>query len=358
MRINLRFLTASITALGLTTSLVACSNSSSSDSSSETGASNSKTSSDDTLVIYSGRSEDLVAPLIKKFEESTGIKTEVRYGKTAEQAQLLLTEGEKTPAQVFLSQEAGALGLVAEQDLLAPLPEDVLSLVPSNYSSSEKQWVGITGRARVVAYSKDQVSEADAPDTIEEMVDPKWAGKIGVAPTNASFLSFITAMRVEKGDDYTREWLQKLVDNKAKTYEKNTEILDAVEKGEVSLGLINHYYWYSEAAEKGADNMKSELKFGKPGDLAALVNVTGAGIIKSAADNPQALEFVKFLLSEEGQNYFATENYEYPLVKDAKTPEGLPKLDASSNPDFDLSQLSSVDESAALIDEVGLSADS
>ncbi|MCS4535783.1 iron ABC transporter substrate-binding protein [Corynebacterium sp. HS2168-gen11] len=351
-------------ALALTTTgaaLVACSSSSdteaamtSPEAASSTQAEAMKDTSDDTLVIYSGRSEDLVAPLIEMFEKETGIKTEVRYGKTAEQAQLLLTEGENSPAEVFFSQEAGALGLVAEKDLLAPLPAEVFGSVAKQYSSAEQKWVGVTGRARVVAYNKEQVTEADAPDTIEAMVDPKWAGKIGVAPTNASFISFVTAMRVEKGDDYTRNWLQKLVDNGAKTYAKNTPILEAVEKGEISVGLINHYYWFSAAAEKGGENLQAQLKYGKPGDLAALVNVTGVGVLKNAEKDPQALSFVKFLLSPTAQNYFATKTFEFPLVEGVEGPEGIPALDPSANPDFDLAKLSSIDESAAMIDEVGL----
>ncbi|MDF5821313.1 iron ABC transporter substrate-binding protein [Corynebacterium felinum] len=356
MRSPYRFLLASTASVALVGGLTACSNSDTSSTSATTSAADSaqKQSSDDTLVIYSGRSEDLVAPLIEMFEEKTGIKTEVRYGKTAEQAQLLLTEGEKSPAEVFFSQEAGALGLVGDADLLAPLPAEVFESVPANFSSSEKKWVGVTGRARVVAYNKDKVQESDAPDTIDALVDPKWAEQIGVAPGNASFLSFVTAMRVEKGDDFTREWLQKLVDNKVKTYEKNTGILEAVNSGEISLGLINHYYWYLDAAEKGAENMTAQLKFGKPGDLASLVNVTGVGVTKKAEKDPQALEFVKFLLSEDAQKYFATETYEYPLVASVSAPEGVPAMDPTSNPDFDLSKLSSVDETAAMIDEVGL----
>ena len=169
MRATRRFFAASITTIGLVTGLAACSNSSSSTTDSEAASAGSNASGDETLVIYSGRSEDLIAPLIKKFEETSGIKTEVRYGKTAEQAQLLLTEGEKTPAQVFLSQEAGALGLVGDQGLLAPLPAEVLDLVPTNYNSSEKEWVGITGRARTVAYNTDKVSESDAPETIKRL---------------------------------------------------------------------------------------------------------------------------------------------------------------------------------------------
>ncbi len=310
--------------------------------------------SEDTLVLYSGRSEDLVGDLIAKFQEETGINVDVQYGKTAEIAQQLLTEGDRTPAQVFLSQEAGALGLVANEDMLITLPDEVLDEVPSEFNSDEGQWVGLTGRARVVAYDKDAVEESEVPETVEEMVDPKWKGKLAIAPGNASFLSFVTAMRVVEGDDATREWLEKLKENDVQIYEKNGDILEAVNNGEVEMGLINHYYWYKQAAEEGADNMRAQLKYGEPGNLAALINVTGAGILKGNEDNAAALEFVKFLLSEQGQQYFAENTYEYPLVKGQKQPEGVPALDVNANPKFDLSDLDSVDETASMIDEVGL----
>ena len=358
MRLSYRASSAILATLGLAGGLVACSSSeqatSTANSTSAAASSSEQSSSDSPLVIYSGRDESMIAPLVEKFEAATGIDTEVRYGKTAEQAQLLLTEGAATPAQVFLSQEAGALGLVGEADLLAPIPAESLGKVASQYSSASGQWVGLTGRARVVAYNSEAVSEADAPDTIEAIADPKWAGKVGIAPTNASFLSFVTAIRVEKGDDYARQWLQSLKDNGVKTYDKNTTVLEAVESGEIELGLINHYYWYKSAAELGADNMKAKLKYGAAGDLAGLVNVTGVGILKGAADNADAAAFVEFLLSEEAQSYFATKTYEYPLVEGVAAPEGVPALDPKANPDFDLSELSSVDETAALIDEVGL----
>lgn len=351
MRFSKRLAAAAVAVCGVAAGLVACGN----DTGSDAGG-NGAAPADGNLVIYSGRSEDLVAPLIDKFEQETGIETEVRYGKTSEQAQLLLTEGEGTRAHVFLSQEAGALGLLEDRDLLSTLPGEVLDQVPAGFRSGDDKWVGVTGRARAVAYDKEQVDEADAPATIADMVDPKWKGQIGIAPGNASFLSFVTAMRVSQGEDATREWLGKLADNEPKIYEKNTDILEAVNKGEIQVGLINHYYWYSAAAEQGADNMRAQLKFGADGDLAALVNATGAAILNNGEGREDAMEFVRFLLSETGQKYFADETYEYPLVDGVEGPEGVPRLDSLNVPDVDLSQLGTVEETAALLDEAGLSA--
>ena len=340
-----RLTLATIASIGVLGGLTACADS---------GSEDTAATSDDTLVIYSGRDEQLIAPLIEKFEEATGVTTQVRYGSTAEQAQLLLTEGDNTPAEVFLSQEAGALGLVAEEGMLVELPTDVLDLVPSAFNSEDGQWVGVTGRARVVAYDGETVTEEEAPDTLAEIQDPKWSGEIGVAPGNASFLSFVTAIRATEGEEAAREFLQALKDNDAKIYAKNGEILDAVNSGEIEVGLINHYYWHQSAAEVGAENMRAQLKYGQPGDLAALINATGVGVLEQPEQDPQALEFVRYLLSEEAQTYFAEETFEYPLLKGAEGPEGVPAFNAEANPDVDLSDLSSVDETAALIDEVGL----
>lgn len=335
-----------VTAAALALTLAACSG----------GTTNGgdNTESEGPLVIYSGRGEDLVAPLIDEFTQETGIQTEVRYAGTSEQAQLLLTEGENSPAHVFLSQEAGALGLVSESDLLAELPEDVLTQVPDEYSSDDGTWVGITGRARVVTYDKENVDEADVPDTVEEMVDPKWKGKVGIAPGNASFLSFVTAMRVVEGEDFTKQWLEDLAALEPKTYERNGHILEAVNNGEVELGLINHYYWYAMASEQGGDNLRAQIKFGQPGDIAALVNVTGVGVLQNAAEREDAQEFVNFLLSETGQTYFAEKEFEYPLVDGVDGPEGAPDQDTLRGPDVDLSDLGTVEETAALVDEAGL----
>ncbi|HHU67936.1 iron ABC transporter substrate-binding protein [Corynebacterium sp.] len=346
MRFTKRFAAAVVAVCGAAAGLVACGSGDSTDTTGDEGS----------LVIYSGRAEDLVAPLIADFTEDTGINVEVRYGSTAEQAQLLLTEGDASPAHVFLSQEAGALGLLEDQGMLTELPAETIAQVADGFSSGDNQWVGITGRARAVAYDTQNVTEEEAPATIADMVDPKWKGQIGVAPGNASFLAFVTAMRVTEGEDATREWLEALAANEPKTYKKNGDILEAVDKGEIRVGLINHYYWYAAAAEQGTD-MRAQLKFGEAGDLAGLVNATGVGILTKGAGRADAQAFVDYLLSEAGQTYFAQKTFEYPLVSGVAGPEGVPPLESLSAPDVDLAKLGTVEESAALVDEAGLTVD-
>lgn len=305
------------------------------------------------LVIYSGRNEGLVDPLIQQFSEATGIEVEVRYDGSAAQAQLLLTEGDASPAHIFFSQEVGALGLVGDNGMLLDLPEETLNAVPEAYIADDGNWVGVTGRARVVVYDSEQLSEDEVPDTAEAMLDPQWSGQIGVAPGNASFLAFVTALRIIEGEDGAGAWLDGLAANDPVTFDGNGAILEAVNNGEVPMGLINHYYWYAAAAEQGED-MRAQLKYGARGDVAGLVNATGVGILTGAEGRSDAQAFVDYLLSEEGQTYFVEQTYEYPLVPGIGDPEGVPPLDSLGGPDIDLSDLGTVDESARLIDEAGI----
>ncbi|MDO5730150.1 extracellular solute-binding protein [Corynebacterium sphenisci] len=337
---------------GLAGALVGCG--SDSGSAGDASGAAAADSPDGALVIYSGRSEDLVAPLIEKFAEGVDYDVDVRYGKSAEQAQLLLTEGEATPADVFFSQESGALGLVSEQGMLAPLSDAVLDRVPAGFAAADGTWVGVTGRARVVAYDRDTVDAAEAPDTVEAMVDPKWKGRIGVAPGNASFIAFVSAMRDARGDEATAAWLDKLVANEPVIYEKNSHILEGVDTGEVAIGLINHYYWFREAAERGGENMRAQLKYGAAGDLAALVNATGVGVLAGAAEDDRAREFVDFLLSDAAQTWFTETTFEFPLIDGIASPEGVPALDSMTVPDVDLAKLGDVAGTTALIDASGL----
>lgn len=305
------------------------------------------------LVIYSGRNEDLVDPLIQQFSEATGIEVEVRYDGSAAQAQLLLTEGDASPAHIFFSQEVGALGLIGDNGMLVDLPEETLGAVPEAYVADDGNWVGITGRARVVVYDSEELSEDEVPDTAEAMIDPQWSGQVGVAPGNASFLAFVTALRITEGEDGASAWLDDLAANDPVTFDGNGAILEAVNNGEVPMGLINHYYWYAAAAEQGED-MRAQLKYGAPGDVAGLVNATGVGILTGAEGRSDAQAFVDYVLSEDGQTYFVEQTYEYPLVPGIEGPEGVPPLDSLGGPDIDLSDLGTVDQSAQLIDEAGL----
>jgi iron(III) transport system substrate-binding protein len=306
------------------------------------------------IVVYSGRSESLVGPLFEQFTAETGISVQARYGDTAELAAQLLEEGDRTPAQVYFAQDAGALGAVAAEGLFAPLPAAVATTVPVNYRAEDGTWTGVTGRARVIAYDAQRVSADEVPDSIFDLTDPKWKGQVGIAPTNGSFQSFVTAMRVAQGDDVTREWLEGLVANNVQTFEKNGLILDAVDTGQVQLGLINHYYWYQKASEVGMDSMRAQLHFTAPGDPGTLVNVAGVGVLANAANNSQAAAFVEWLLSPATQQWFVENTYEYPLVPGVAAVDGVPSLDTLRGPDAPLAELADLPGTLTMLQDVGL----
>ncbi|MEU6883107.1 iron ABC transporter substrate-binding protein [Streptomyces sp. NPDC046712] len=306
------------------------------------------------LVIYSGRNENLVKPLIEKLEKHLGTTVEVRYGDSAELSAQLLEEGDKTEAGLFLSQDAGALGALSKEQRLKPLPQATLEKVAPAYRSSAGDWTGVSGRVRVLGYNPAQVPTP--PNSVHELVKPEWKGKIGFVPTNASFQAFVTGMRVLEGDEAARTWLKGLKANQPKAYENNLKVLEAVDKGEVSLGLINHYYWYEQAAEKGEDKLKARIHYLPKGDPGGLVNVAGVGILKGA-DEKQAKytqKAVDYLLSSEAQTYFAEETKEYPLAAGVKTAKGVPPLETLQPPKIDLGRLDSLKETLAMLQEVGL----
>ncbi|XVV01095.1 iron ABC transporter substrate-binding protein [Actinosynnema sp. CA-248983] len=310
----------------------------------------------DALVIYSGRNKELVGGVLDQLQQATGVKVEVRYGSSGEMAAQLLEEGERTQADVFFSQDAGALGAVAGQGRLAELPADVLDLVPAGYRADDKRWVGTSARVRVVAFDPRVVAEADVPDSLEQVVDPKWKGKVGYAPTNASWQAFVTSVRVLKGEDYTRDWLKKFAANDPKRYDNNIAIMNAINDGRLPVGLINHYYWYAKVAEHGADAIKVKLRYVSSGDPLGLVNVAGAGVVAGSDKAEAAQKAVRFLLSEQAQRYFADETAEYPANPTVKSSKHqLPALTDLHGPDIDLSKLSSLQQTLGLLQEAGLS---
>lgn len=304
------------------------------------------------ITVYSGRSEELVGPLLEQFTEETGIEVEARYGDTAEMANLILTEGENSPADVFFAQDAGALGAVAREGLLSELPSELLDQVDPRFRSPTGEWVGVSGRARVVAYNTDTLAESDLPDSIFGFTDPEWDGRIGWAPTNGSFQAFVTALRVIEGDERTREWLEGIQANDPKVYEGNNPALDAVIAGEVDVAFINHYYLMRRLAE--SPNVSAANYFLTGGDPGALVNVAGAGVL-STSDAPDPAErLIAFLLSDEAQAYFAQETKEYPLTDAVEADAELPPLSEIGTPEIDLSDLSDLEGTLELLQEVGI----
>ena len=348
MSFRTRFLIAPIAAVAV--SLAACAPAD--DGSPSANPSSAQGEGEGTVTIYSGRSEELVGPLLQQFTDATGIEVEPRYGDTAEMANLILTEGENSPADVFFAQDAGALGAVAEQGLLAALPNEVLDQVDERFRSPTGEWVGVSGRARVVVYNTETLTEADLPDSIFGFTDPEWSGRIGWAPTNGSFQSFVTALREIEGEGRAREWLEGIEANEPSVYEGNNPALDAVIAGEVDVAFINHYYLMQRLVED--PDAPAANYFLTDGDPGALVNVAGAGILTTSENSEAARQLVEYLLSTDAQEYFATETKEYPLLEGVEPDADLPALEEIGTPDIDLSDLSDLDGTLELLQEVGI----
>ncbi len=301
---------------------------------------------DERLTVYSGRSQSLVGPLLERFSEESGIPIDVRYGESAELALLIDEEGDAGRADVFYSQSPGATGFLSENGRLAELPSELLEQVDEEFRDPEGEWIGITGRQRVLVYNTEQVAEADLPESVFDLTSEEYAGRVAVAPENGSFQDFVTAMRNAEGDEATLDWLTALAEGSAPTYANNNAIVEAVDRGEVEMGLVNHYYAL-QFLEENPDLAAANHVFGD-GDLGALVLPSTASVT-ATSDNPDAMELISFLLSEEAQRFFVEETKEYPLAAG----NGEPSLEGA--PDVDVTQLGGgLERTRELIEESGL----
>lgn len=306
------------------------------------------------LTVYSGRNESLIGPILAQFSEDTGITVEVLYGGASAVANQILTEGENSPADVFIAQDGGALGALAAADMLQTLPDATLNrVVDSAFVSPDGVWIGLSGRARVLVYNPEMLNEMGLklPESILELTDETWRGLVGWAPTNASFVANVTAMRVLLGDCDTEDWLAAMIANDVQAYPKNTPIVQAVINGEVPVGLVNHYYLYRFLAED--PEITATLHFFPGGDVGSLINVAGAAILQSSDQQDLALQLVDYLLSDSAQAYFAETTYEYPLAAGVEPTVDLPGLADIEAPEIDLSDLDDLQGTLEMIENSG-----
>lgn len=304
------------------------------------------------LTIYCGRSEELIGALIPKIQAATGITLDVRYGNTAELAAQILEEGDNTPAGLFFAQDAGSLGALARQDRLAELPDTILNQVEERFRSPDGLWVGLSGRARVLVYNPETTDVATLPASIIDLPNTELSGPIGWAPTNASFQSFVTALRVTAGEDEARAWLEAMIATEPVIFDGNAPQIDAVANGEIAVGLVNHYYLYQ--ARKETPDIAAENYYFPDGDIGSLVNVAGVGVLAGTGQEERALNATQYLLGTEAQTFFATETSEYPLASGVEPVADLPPLEDIVTPDIDLTELDSLEETLALLTELGL----
>ncbi len=304
------------------------------------------------ITLYNGRNETLVGPLLEQFTADTGIEVNLRNAGSGELGAQIITEGDASPADVFFSQDAGALGAVTKEGLFETLPDDILTGIPEAYRATDGTWTGLSGRVRVFVFNPDMV--ADPPHTIDGLVDGNFQGQVGYAPTNASWQAFVTGLRVLRGDDGARAWLEEFGALEPKAYEGNGQVRDAVNAGEVAIGLVNQYYLYELIAAEGADNVRAENQYMAAGDPGGLMNVAGAGVLASSDNKDAAFELVRYLAGPTGQEYFAEQTFEYPLLGGIDANASLPAISTLEPPEIDLSDLDSIEATQELLAEVGL----
>ena len=225
------------------------------------------------LTLYVGRGEALAGPIIERFEAETRIDVQVRYGSTAELAVLITEEGAASPADIFWAQDAGALGALANTGLLVTLPESLVANVQPKQIHPSMEWVAVSARNRVLAYSSERVSADELPASIFDLTDARFAGRVAWAPGNASFQSFVTALRTTHGEEAAEQWLRDMIVNGAVAYRNNGTQLDGIASGEVDFGLVNNYYLPRRLAED--PNFPVAQTFFGEGDIGNLAN--GAG---------------------------------------------------------------------------------
>lgn len=309
--------------------------------------------SDNSITLYSGRNEALIGPIIERFEEETGVSVDVRYGNSADLALLIDTEGSNSPADVFISQSPGSIGFLNGKGRLRTLSEELLRLHPETSRSPDGNWVGITGRQRVLVYNPNLVEGSELPSSVFDLTGPEYRGRVGVAPQNGSFQDFITAMRSERGDATASNWLKGMADNNSPNYAKNSAIVDAVIRGEVDMGLVNHYYLFRRLAEE--PNAPGVNHYFAPDDIGSLVIVTAGAVLDSSDNRDIAEQLLRFLLDEEAQTYFATETKEYPLVVDVEPLPELPPRPELTTAALDFSNLvGGLERTVDLIRESGI----
>jgi iron(III) transport system substrate-binding protein len=292
-----------------------------------------------TLTVYSGRSEAFAKPLFDLFTKQTGIKVEARYADSAALAATILEEGRNSPADLFWGQEAGAVGAVSRERLLAALPAATLQRVPARFRSPNRTWVGTSGRARVLAYNTERLRRADLPRSVFGLTGARWKGKVGAPPTNASFQAFVTVMRIVFGEDRTRDWLLALKANDVRFYSSNSQVLQAIARGEIEVGLVNHYYLFQLRSQQ--PNAPVANHFLDTGDPGAVVNCAAVGILATSDAKAAAQRFVDFLLSKPAQRMIARGPgmAEYPLVRGVLPRPELPKLGTIDGPEINLGRL-------------------
>ena len=265
------------------------------------------------LTVYSGRTENLIQPVLDAFECETGVDVAVRWGASTDLALLLAEEGDRTSADVYLSRSPGPVGFLENKDLLATVDGEVTGLVDAQNRSDSQTWVGFTGRKRVLVYNVDNVSDDELPASVFDLTDERYRSRVAIPATNGSFVDWFTVFRYQHSDDTATQWLDDMVANDASYYPNNRSIVEAAGRGEIDMGLVNHYYQHQVAEALGDGHRAANWDF-DGNDIGSLLIITAATVTAASEHAATANEFIAYLLSTPVQQYFSNETLEYPLA--------------------------------------------
>lgn len=305
------------------------------------------------ITVYSGQHEQTVKALAADFEKTTGVKVQLRSGDESELANQLLQEGSASPADVFYAENPPALTVLEDKGLLAPVQADTLKAVPAADSSPKGDWVGVSARTAAFLANTGKAADTAPPASVRDLAKPEWKGRLGIAPSETDFAPVVTRMIKTDGADAAKQWLNGLKAN-AKVYSSNEDLSAAINSGEVEGSVIDHYYWYRLRDEKGAGDTHSKLHYFTKGDPGALVDVSGAAVLKGGKHQAAAQAFLAYLDGKQAQALIASsESYEYPLVAGVAGKPELPQLDSIGTV-ADVAQLGDGKEALQLLQDTGL----
>ncbi len=292
------------------------------------------------LVIYSGRNERFVMPLIEAFQEETGIRVQLLSGDAAQYVHRLQAERNNPRADVFISNDGALLEVARSMDLLMANDSEALEAIPEQYRAPDGAWVGLAARTRVLMYNKDMTTEEEMPASVWDLADPQWHGQFLITrPGNASMVSHISALRVVHGDETTKNFLRGLMDNEPTIVRGHTDIRRAVGAGEYAFGLVNNYYYHLQLEEPRDNHVGAVYPDQGEGEMGAFVNVSGVGLVNGAPNAANALQFIDYLLQPEPMYLYSYNSRETPLVPDIEAVSDAKRIDEYRAAELPLGQL-------------------
>lgn len=311
---------------------------------------------DESLVIYSGRSDKFVKPVIAEFTRQTGIKVILHAGKSTALLNKLRIEGARTDADLFLSNDAGNLQRGSDWGLFKTMTPSLVAPIQKSYRATDNTWVGLSARARVLVVNT-KGPWVDKLDSVFDLSDPALKGKLGITnSTNGSYIAGVTVYMLAAGKDKTRQWLKGIKANvDGKVFNKHSKIVKAVASGKLQAGLVNHYYIYRHLDKHPDAPIKIVLPDQGKADIGIAWNVAGIAITKNTHKVVLAEKLVAFLVSEAGQKQFSEVNREYPTRTGVAASSVVPAAGSYKVADVPMSALGKErDATLDLIEQVGM----